>query len=236
MADRSRRFEFGWLEVLGLIFVFALGSVVVFFLGVFVGKGLHESRLAREERVVRLPIDPEAIGVVSTGGSSEPAPSKAPEAVSPSPASGFRLAVRAAPSPTAAPKVRPGAVGSPMGEASPKPVPATPSPRPLPTATPTNVPAALPTASSEPTTGLLGGAQGTWSVQVNATRDAYTARKLVQELRNKGYNAYAVEVSLRGEAWYRVRVGRFPTMQAATAMVVRLKNRERYSRAFLVEE
>ena len=56
-GEKGHRFEFGWLEVLGLILVFAAGSTVVFFLGVFVGKGLQESRLAREERVVRLPID-----------------------------------------------------------------------------------------------------------------------------------------------------------------------------------
>jgi hypothetical protein len=31
-------------------------------------------------------------------------------------------------------------------------------------------------------------------------------------------------------------VGRFPTMEAATAVVVRLKNEERYARAFLVND
>ena len=55
-AREGKRFEFGWLEVIGLIVVFAGGSAVVFFLGIFVGKGLQESRLAKEERVVRVPV------------------------------------------------------------------------------------------------------------------------------------------------------------------------------------
>jgi len=50
------RFEFGWFGIFGMFFVFTAGSVVIFFLGIYVGKGLQESRLAREERVVRLPV------------------------------------------------------------------------------------------------------------------------------------------------------------------------------------
>jgi cell division septation protein DedD len=75
-----------------------------------------------------------------------------------------------------------------------------------------------------------------WSVQVNATKDEPTANQLVRRLQERGYNAYIVHVNLQGETWYRVRVGRFPTMEAATAVVVRLKNEERYARAFLVNE
>ncbi len=238
MAGGSRRFEFGWLEVLGLILVFAGGSVVVFFLGVFVGKGLQESRLAREERVVRLPIDPVAAAAPGRGAARPrpatgvaPAPKAAP-GPNPRPTSAFQLAVRPAPSATAAP------LGpSPVAATSiPRPTDEAVVARPTPSPEPVRV-VAIPTASPRAArSGLMGEARGNWSVQVNATKDAYTARKIVQDLRRRGYNAYAVEVRLRGELWYRVRVGRFPTMQDATAMVVRLKNTERYTRAFLVEE
>lgn len=235
MAGGSRRFEFGWLEVFGLIVVFAAGSVVVFFLGVFVGKGLQESRLAREERVVRLPIDPVAANV-GARAKKPPRPVVAPDRVAPAPAvqptSSLQLAVHPAPSPTEA-VVRP----SPVATAVPRPTEPAVVVRPTPSPEPVRV-AAIPTASprARPKNALIGSPRGKWSVQVNATKDAYTARKIVQDLRRRGYNAYAVEVQLRGEVWYRVRVGRFPTMQDATAMVVRLKNAERYSRAFLVEE
>ena len=75
-----------------------------------------------------------------------------------------------------------------------------------------------------------------WSVQVNATKDQATADRLVSRLSELGYQAFIVRVRLADETWYRVRVGRFPTMEAATAVVMRLKNEERYSRAFLVNE
>jgi septal ring-binding cell division protein DamX len=214
-AEKRHRFEFGWLEVLGLILVFAAGSAVVFSLGIFVGKGLQESRLAREERVVRLPIE---------GAAGEPAARPSTEGNVPPAAPGqpgeesVRLAVRA-----------PDARAS--GDAAP------------PAATPLTGSQALPTAVLEPALPVpapSGGVQvaktGRWSVQVNATRDAPTAKRLVDSLKAKGFDAYEVRVDVRGEVWYRVRVGRYPTMQEATAMVVRLRSEETASRAFLVED
>ena len=218
MAGGSRRFEFGWLEVLGLILVFAGGSVIVFFLGVFVGKGLQESRLAREERVVRLPIDPVAIGELAPAGRRSGPATTSQTGPAPGPTAGIRLAVRPAPTASVAPRLSPSVALTPPPRPTVPPVAALPTPSPEPLQV-----AAIPTASPRAQTGsqMIGGARGSWSVQVNATKDAYTARKMVQDLRRRGYNAYAVEVQLRGELWYRVRVGRFPTMQAATAMVVR---------------
>lgn len=235
MAGGSRRFEFGWLEVFGLILVFAGGSVVVFFLGVFVGKGVQEGRLAREERVVRLPIDPGAGSLPAPRRSQRPAVDRAPVVPVPRATSSLQLAVRPAPAPTQGPAPQPTAV---VPTVAPRPTESPVVVRPTASPEPVRV-VAVPTASPQPAPNrgrLVGEPRGKWSVQVNATKDAYTARKIVQDLRRRGYNAYAVEVQLRGEVWYRVRVGRFPTMQAATAMVVRLKNNERYTRAFLVEE
>ena len=83
---------------------------------------------------------------------------------------------------------------------------------------------------------MLGGPRGTWSVQVNATKDAFTARTIVQDLQRRGFNAYTVDVQLRGELWYRVRVGRFATMQEATGAIGKLRSTERYQRSFLVED
>jgi cell division septation protein DedD len=217
-GGKGHRFEFGWLEVLGLILVFGAGSAVVFFLGIFVGKGLQESRLAREERVVRLPIE---------GLQNEPV-ARAPEAAAAGtdPATqaqnpDVRLAVRA-------PDARPSA--DPAAAAAPSPVPAE-------LILPTAVLEAPVRPSPSPTESVAQVASsGRWSVQVNATRDAPTAKRLVDYLRARGFDAYEVRVDVRGETWYRVRVGRYPTMQEATAMVVRLRNEDRSSRAFLVED
>ena len=221
MAGGRRRFEFGWLEVLGLILAFAGGSAVVFFLGVFVGKGLQESRVRSGENVVRLPIEePAQAAVRAKIPQARPSPAVAAKA-KPGPTSAFRLAVKPAPTATRAPRVAPTRV--------PPRVVATAVPAPLMTRAPVR-PATTPVPTVDPRT------SGTWAVQVNATKDQATATRLILQLEARGYPAYLFKVRLRGETWYRVRVGRFATMEQATAMVVRLKNKERYPRAFLVEE
>ncbi|MFP6662675.1 MAG: SPOR domain-containing protein [Deltaproteobacteria bacterium] len=217
MGGGARRFEFGWLEVLGLILVFAGGSAIVFFLGIFVGKGLQESRVRSEERVVRLPIDG-AARVVSRPTAGRKRVSDRVVLPLPTATAGVRLVVK--PAPTATRKPRPTATRVP------RPLAPMATPRPARTAA---------RLRPQPTLSVQA-VQGSWAVQVNATKDAATARRLIFQLRQKGYRAYLVEVRLRGETWYRVRVGRFATMSEATSAVVRLKNRERYKRAFLVQE
>jgi cell division protein FtsN len=230
MAGGGRRFEFGWLEVLGLILAFAGGSAVVFFLGIFVGKGLQESRVRSEEHVVRLPIDGPAEADVRA---RTPKVAAAPEVAArplPKPTSAFRLAVKPAPTATKAaqaPRVEPTRVPARV----PPRVAATAAPVPVPIRTRAPArPAPTPMATADPRE------TGTWAVQVNATKDPATADRLIRQLELRGYPAYLFKVRLRGETWYRVRVGRFATMEQATGMVVQLKNKEKYPRAFLVEE
>lgn len=225
------RFEFGWLGILGMFFVFTAGSVVIFFLGIYVGKGLQESRLAREERVVRLPVGQGDAGSAETARESAAPASQAPAGA----AASVNLAVRSAPEPIPT---------NPVPVATAAPLPAATPPRVVAAAEPTSAPVArsipaaetvareeLPRATAKPPSGGRA-----WSVQVNATKDEATADRLVQRLDELGYQAFIVRVRIADETWYRVRVGRFPTMEAATAVVMRLKNEERYSRAFLVNE
>jgi cell division septation protein DedD len=231
-AREGKRFEFGWLEVLGLIFVFAGGSAVVFFLGIFVGKGLQQSQIAKEERIVRLP--------VSADGGTRPAePARDNElrlsdelargGAPPTPV--VNLAVRRA-SETAPTVEPPRLVTIP-----PTPLPAVAPTPPADLARADDITRAAPVPSPAARIGERDvGAGRSWSVQVNATRDESAANGLVRRLQERGYNAYVVRVGLQGDTWFRVRVGRFPTMEAATAVVVRLKNEERYSRAFLVND
>ena len=239
MASREgRRFEFGWLELLGLILVFAAGSVVVFFLGIFVGKGLQESQLQREERIVRLPVNPGADARSDVGRDNELRLTDELSRGGPAVTPGVNLAVRR--SPETSPAADPLRVATAPTAAVPTAIP-TAAPR----ATAEQIPSEDITRSApvpSPATRLgerseegAAGRRG-WSVQVNATRDEATANGLVRKLQERGYNAYVVRVGLQGDTWYRVRVGRFPTMEAATAVVVRLKNEERYSRAFLVND
>lgn len=223
------RFEFGWLGILGMFTVFAAGSVVIFFLGIYVGKGLQESRLAREERVVRLPVSPGESGAETARETSEvPAAGALPAATA-----GVSLAVRSAIEPAATSSPAPVAVATPAAEAPPV-VEVQPTAAPVIAARPAPTPETLAKAEAPRPTAKVGGKS--WSVQVNATKDQATADRLVNRLSELGYQAFIVRVRLADETWYRVRVGRFPTMEAATAVVMRLKNEERYSRAFLVNE
>ncbi|HEY8514973.1 MAG TPA: SPOR domain-containing protein [Candidatus Binatia bacterium] len=248
----SGRFEFGWLGILGMFTIFTAGSVVIFFLGIYVGKGLQESRLAREERVVRLPVNPGETGneyadVRSHDTSDEPRPAQttsvnlavrvqpvATPSPEPVPVPTAELAA-VEPEPTAAIAALPVATpaSAPRTQAEPPAQAVRPAPSPavaLARPTPAVETVAKAEPAARPTTGKY------WSVQVNATKDQETADRLVQRLNELGYQAFIVRVRLADETWYRVRVGKFPTMEAATAVVMRLKNEERYSRAFLVNE
>jgi cell division septation protein DedD len=88
---------------------------------------------------------------------------------------------------------------------------------------PSPAPAAPPTA-------------GAWTVQVDATKEAAVAESLARTLRERGYDAFVVKQARGGETWYRVRVGRFPTIERANALVTRLKEREGLPRAFVASE
>lgn len=237
MAGGGRRFEFGWLEVLGLILAFAGGSAVVFFLGIFVGKGLQESRVRSEEHVVRLPIDGPAQANVRPATKPTAVAVKSQRQPKPQPTSPFRLAVKPAPTATRAPRVVPTRVPPRVAptRVPPRVVPTRAPTRALPRTVVTAAPALVRPAAT-PATRVDRMASGRWAVQVNATKDPATADRLIRQLEGKGYPAYLFKVRLRGETWYRVRIGRFATMEQATSMVVQLKNKERYPRAFLVEE
>ncbi len=227
------RFEFGCLGILGMFAIFTAGSVVIFFLGIYVGKGLQESRLAREERVVRLPVNP-GDGADDALGDSDlrlyDQLAQAPAAATPS----VNLAVRSAEQPVAT--ASPAPVATAVPEASPTPLAVVRlEPEPTRAVAPPS-PATAQVARAEPLPTARPATGKTWSVQVNATKDEATAQRIVERLNELGYQAFVVRVRLADETWYRVRVGRFPTMEAATAVVMRLKNEERYSRAFLVNE
>ncbi len=222
MARKSqRRFEFGWLELISLVLVFSVGAAAVFLLGIFVGQGLQEQRIRGEDRTVRLTIDGLATGPTEVADDVQlvdkldrPAPLPTIELRVKPQASPLATALATA-TPVTPPTASPGALPTPSVAPSPRPTP-------------------MPTVS--PSRGVLGDDRGRWSVQVNATRDPLVARRMVESLRAQGYRAYEVRVRLQGETWLRVRVGRFVTMEEATAIVVRLKGNGGFTRAFLVEE
>jgi len=75
-----------------------------------------------------------------------------------------------------------------------------------------------------------------WTVQVNATTNMEQAIDLARRLKAKGYDAYTVQAPLRGQTWYRVRVGRYASHDKAKEMESRLKDTEKLDNAYITPQ
>jgi len=201
----------GQMVLLGAAFTSA--AVVIFFLGMFVGKGVEERKLLkRDEPLVKIPVKPEG----APGGA--PAPKKdeitfnGPEAKSPAPGvaeektkekPAEKIAVVEAPAPKAV-------------EKKTEKIAAEPAPK-----------------KNESTAGAESGDSGKiWRAQVNAFPDERSANLLVDRLKNKGYNAYVSDVQNRGKTWYRVSVGRYDSREQAEKIADALRTKENHTKAF----
>ena len=71
-------------------------------------------------------------------------------------------------------------------------------------------------------------AEGRFSVQVAAFKNAANAERLVASLKTDGFPAYQIQTPLDGGSrfLYRVRVGAFEDRRAAEQMLVRLQGRK----------
>jgi cell division septation protein DedD len=203
-----------YAQVFVLMLGFTLASAVIFFFGFLVGQRRTEWLLAREERVVRreIPVQPTpeegAADLAFYESMREKAYRRLQEGT-------------AAPALTAAPRT-----------AAPE----------RPTATPVRMaaksPAAPPPVPTQPQMpdhrrGRDEWADAGWTVQVNATTNPEQANEMARSLRAKGYDAYTVQAPLRGQTWYRVRVGRFANRDQAREMEARLKAREGMENAYV---
>lgn len=223
-------------QVFILLLGFCLASVVIFLLGLWVGRDLTERRLLEEEPVVRVPLavvtptpeegQPEAADVAFYQRLKQ----KAEE----------RLIVQA---PTAPPTV-----AEPQLPVAPSPAPslqgwptarAPQETRPPQRPTATSRPRFTPTVRVPARPQTEEWADAGWTVQVTATTDAAEARALVQRLRSRGYDAYMVQAPTReGVTWYRVRVGRFSPRDRAKAEELqrRLRSEGGMSGAFVTAQ
>ena len=76
----------------------------------------------------------------------------------------------------------------------------------------------------------------TWSVQISAAPTKNVADKLVQELKAKGYDSYVIEANVKGQTYYRVRVGRFPKREEAESTRQSLALHKSYEQAFVAPD
>jgi cell division septation protein DedD len=69
-----------------------------------------------------------------------------------------------------------------------------------------------------------------YTVQVSAFKYEASAKKLVVKLKKKGYSAYLASTETpSGEAWHRVRIGYFPTREAAQKFAREVEEKEKLS-------
>lgn len=238
----------GYGQIFLLIFGFLITSALIFLFGIWVGRDVAERRLAQEERVVRAPIqapptpDEEARQDVdqsfyeqlkqkaylrlqqTAAAASATAPPRAVAGAEPPP------------SPTL-PAAAVAPVLTPTARATPRIAPTAPPTRTAvqvvakPTPKPTVAPRA-PTAE----TSREEWADAGWTVQVNATTNLEQAVELARRLKAKGYDAYTVQAPLRGQTWYRVRVGRYASRDQAKEMESRLKDSEGLGSAYITPQ
>jgi len=200
-------------QVFILIFGFMVASAVIFFFGFLVGQRRTEWLLAREERVVRREMPPAPTpGEQPLQGTVDRAfyenmKEKAYR----------RLQEATAATPTTI-QVAQGTRLTPTARTADRPTEATPPPR--------------------RTEGASAGewADAGWTVQVNSTTNPQQARELARGLKSKGYDAYTVQAPVRGQTWYRVRVGRFTSRDKAREMESRLKTREGMENAYVTPQ
>ncbi|MFI5397896.1 MAG: SPOR domain-containing protein [Candidatus Binatia bacterium] len=221
MLRRMGSAGLGFGQLFALIFGFLITSALIFLFGIWVGRDVTERRLAQEERIVRMTV-PE-----------QPTPKEEEKDVDLSFYRGLKEKAYQRLQETAAP------------------VPSTPTPAPVAqTSTPTRPPRRVtekpkPIATSAPPARAKQGempapgkewADAGWTVQVNATTNPQQASDLARGLRAKGYDAYTVQAPMRGQTWYRVRVGRFTSRDKAKEIEARLKSNEGLENAYVTPQ
>jgi cell division protein FtsN len=193
---------------------FTLASVGIFILGMFVGQGIEERKIAKkEEPLIKIPVKPDAAG---TGGAVGQKRDEITfnESVSPdSTAPRLREVEKADKPPEKLAKTE---ARAPKAEKKAEKI------------APTIAKAKMEAVSSAEVTDPA----KIWRAQVNAYPDERSAKLLVDRLKIKGYNAYVSEVQNRGRTWYRVSVGRFNSREEAEKTVEALKTKENHLQAF----
>lgn len=225
---RDKRFFFtrGQFVLLGV--GFTLASIIIFFFGMIVGKGIEARKIIKaEEPVAKIPIKP------SGQGSAEAPAAQAKEEIT------FydTLAKDRGAEPPGEEKAKDATPAEKMGKSEVKAI--TPQTKPVATPAPPNavVAKATPAADTSRPAAVLETAESKesgspWTVQVNAYPDERSANLLVDRLKNKGYNAHVTEVRNKGKIWYRVRVGRYESKEEAKKIEETLRNREDFAKAF----
>jgi cell division septation protein DedD len=237
MAENRRgkenRFYFSRGQMVLLGAAFTAASVIIFFLGMFVGKGIEEHRLVKkEEPLVKIPVKP-GVQESSTGSTSMARDEITFNDPLPSPVRTTEAAAEEKPQQSK--RIEPVNGAEAKGK------------------TPGPASTIVPVRTAEKKAEKIGLTQATakkiermnvepqepgknWRAQVNAYPDERSAKLIADRLKNRGYNAYVSEVQNQGKTWYRVSVGRYTSRDEADKALEALRNKENFPKAFVTSK
>jgi cell division septation protein DedD len=208
---------------------FALSSLVIFLLGIMVGRAIEERKLAKpEEPLIKIPVKPSSQGGAATSdgqakeeltfyhtlakrsNAESTLVEKTSELEEP------EKALRAEAREINVKNREESRTASPHSEEKPA----------------VDMASAVQAASSaeDRESGKA------WRVQVNAFPDEKSGKMWVDRLKSKGYKAYLTEGRHKGKVWYRVRVGQFSSREEAEKMVNIMRTRENLAKAFATQQ
>jgi hypothetical protein len=206
-------------QLFALFMATVVVSVVIFLIGVFVGRNVRTQQLAATEHLS------------DSSAAFTPAPVRqpAPAAATPDPAT------EAAEPPTPPAETAPaennelsykrrleGQSSSESLKAQPPAARPAPAPAPAPART-----SAAPQATSGPST-IGTPLPGTWVIQIHVLRDRDAAAGIVRRLTSKGYPAFLVAAGPPTGS-YKVQVGRYKDRGEALKVIDRLKKEEQFN-------
>jgi len=226
MAENRRgkenRFYFSRGQMVLLGAAFTVASVIIFFLGIFIGKGIEERRLVRkEEPLVKIPVKP---GVQESSAGSTPMARDEITFNDPLPSPVRTTEAAPEEKPKEASRIEAVNVAE-VKEKNPTP---TSTVVPVRTAEKKAEKTGLTPVTAKKIERTSGDSQESgknWRAQVNAYPDERSAKLIADRLKSKGYNAYVSEVQNQGKTWYRVSVGRYTSRDEADKTLEALRNK-----------
>ena len=208
MDDGFHEIHLSGKQLFALFMATVVVSVVIFLIGVFVGRNVRSQQAAAAEHLS------------DSAAALTPAPVRQP---APAPAAS-ESALEAAEPPTPPAETdelsyKRRLEGPSSSESLKTPAPAPPAPRPA-------TPAPAPQAAAA---GTIGTPQpGTWVIQIHVLRDRTAANGIVRRLIAKGYPAFLVAAGPPTSS-YKVQVGRYKDKDEAQKVIERLKKEEQFN-------
>jgi rare lipoprotein A len=208
-----------------LVFLFMatmVVSVVIFLIGVFVGRNVRAQQAADHLADPTTALASATPAPVASAPAAADAGPQAAEPPSP-PAESDELSYKK--------RLEGDASAEHLKPAAPPQQPSTARTTPPPPAAALPVPAASSPApaAAAATAGTVGAAQpGTWVIQVHALRDRTAAAGIVRRLASKGYPAFLVAAG-PPTGTYKVQIGRYKDRDEAMRVIDRLKKEEQFN-------